>query len=822
MTVCLINLGRRRFSDDLAAALSSLIFLIAGLIGTATPTAATEESPTLIVTLVGGADSASVIARDGGAEVSQTPALYRHIVSVPAEELETVLARYQTDPLVAQVELDRSRPAKGDPDPFNSTQWPLPQMGWALVTLDLFGNTNPAVLAAAAYAPPDLTGTALAGASPFDGSAGAGAPGNDSVATPPLPAGEPSVGDGVAYEKAAQTITVTAAAPATAVYASTFDVAATASSNLVVTITTSGACTGSGNGSTTITMTSGTGICTVSFNQAGDANHNAAPEVTNATTATKADQRVALTAAYASTFTVAAAASSGLAVAITTSGVCTGSGSGAATIAMTSGTGHCTVHYNQAGDANYQAASEATNDTTAIKADQRITVTAAAPATAVYASTFDVTATASSKLAVAITVSGVCTGSGRGTATIAMTSGVGLCMLHFNQAGDDNFYAATQVTESVTAEQATLIVRPNPPTASRQYSDGNPSFVPSYSGFATGEGVSDLTEEPSCATTAGPTSTPGSYPIMCSGGSALNYAFGYADGATLTVTAEDALIGFGRDNPAAVKVTSHGRYTKKLSLTVLVKEKQPDTATKEAAAGDINSAALTVTLSPLLAGGIIRLTCTAAPVSVIGYDAVKTFTCTTDRDLGIDVYDLTAQVSGNYSGVAYDSISVYGRDMGFANGGGWFYWPGTADKTNFGFVMKSGKSDTDLRGTLLVVRHHADGTISRIKSHSLTGLVLQNDATAGCGNAIFSGNATHTVWNPSANTGRGGYMSTDDNQFMAYAEDCNNPGTGLDYFLVRSVGEFQMLTDVSVNKVPLAAERGDIVVPHGAGKRLPR
>jgi len=318
---------------------------------------------------------------------------------------------------------------------------------------------------------------------------------------------------------------------------------------------------------------------------------------------------------------------------------------------------------------------------------------------------------------------------------------------------------------------------------------------------------------------AGPASAPGSYPVTCIGGAASNYSFSYDGGAALAVTEEEALVEFSRDNLVAVKARSRGKYTDKLRLTVLVKERQPDTAANEAAAGDIDSAALTLTLSPLSAGGVIRLTCTAAPVPVTGYGAVKTFTCATNVNLGVDVYDVSAQVTGNYAGVGYDGIAVYGRGLGFVNGGGWFHWPGTEDKTNFGFVIKNGKGSTDPQGNLLVVRHHSDGTVSRIKSGSLTGLVLQDDATTGCGNATFSGKATYTAWNPSAGSALGGYVSTDGNPFMAYAEDCNNPGTGLDHFLVRGVGQIQMPTDVYVSKVPLAADRGDIVVPHTAGKK---
>src|SRR5215472_4876639 len=77
--------------------------------------------------------------------------------------------------------------------------------------------------------------------------------------------------------------------------------------------------------------------------------------------------------AYGSTFPVAATASSGLTVAITTTGGCSGSGSGSATITMTSSATSCVVHYNQAGSVIYNPAPEVTETTTATKAALTIT-----------------------------------------------------------------------------------------------------------------------------------------------------------------------------------------------------------------------------------------------------------------------------------------------------------------------------------------------------------------------------------------------------------------------------------------------------------------
>ncbi len=191
-------------------------------------------------------------------------------------------------------------------------------------------------------------------------------------------------------------------------------------------------------------MTSGTGTCTVTYNQAGNANYLAASQVTQTTTAQKASQVITVTQGapatkvYNTSFTVAATAPGGT-VAIGVSGVCTLSGS---TVTMTSGTGTCTVTFNQAGNANYAAAAQVTQATTAQKASQTITVTQGAPATKVYNTSFTVAATAPGGT-VAIGVSGVCTLSG---STVTMTSGTGTCTVTFNQAGNANYAAAAQVS----------------------------------------------------------------------------------------------------------------------------------------------------------------------------------------------------------------------------------------------------------------------------------------------------------------------------------------------------------------------------------------
>ena len=105
---------------------------------------------------------------------------------------------------------------------------------------------------------------------------------------------------------------------------------------LAVTFTSSGACSNSG---ATYTMTSGTGTCSVIANQAATLTTRQRPGYKVGNNATKATQTITITtipasAVYNTNFTVAASASSGLAVTFTSSGSCSNS---CATYTMTNG-----------------------------------------------------------------------------------------------------------------------------------------------------------------------------------------------------------------------------------------------------------------------------------------------------------------------------------------------------------------------------------------------------------------------------------------------------------------------------------------------------
>jgi hypothetical protein len=121
------------------------------------------------------------------------------------------------------------------------------------------------------------------------------------------------------------------------------------------------------------------------------------------------------------------------------------------------------------------------------KADQAIDVTTPAPTQSINTATFDVAATGgASGNPVDISVTGICTGSGENTATITMTEFRGVCVVHYNQAGNSNYNAAPEVTENVPTQLITISGNAGIGGAVLNYTDGGPQTV-------TADGNGDFT-----------------------------------------------------------------------------------------------------------------------------------------------------------------------------------------------------------------------------------------------------------------------------------------------------------------------------------------
>jgi hypothetical protein len=255
--------------------------------------------------------------------------------------------------------------------------------------------------------------------------------------------------------KSSQSITFTSSAPSSAsVGGSPYHVTATASSGLGVSFSiaagSAGVCSISG---TTVSFT-GSGTCTINADQAGNASYLAAPQVQQSFAVGLPPQTITFTSTTpgsavvgGATYTVAATATSGLAVSFSiaagSAGICSISGT---TVSMT-GAGTCVVNANQAGNASYAAAPQVQQSFAVGKGSQTITFTSTPGKYDKNDPPYTVSATATSGLAVTFTTdpssNGVCSVSG----TTVSFQGRGTCIVYANQAGNANWLPAPQIQQ---------------------------------------------------------------------------------------------------------------------------------------------------------------------------------------------------------------------------------------------------------------------------------------------------------------------------------------------------------------------------------------
>ncbi len=114
-------------------------------------------------------------------------------------------------------------------------------------------------------------------------------------------------------------------------------------------------------------------------------------------------------------------------------------------------------------------------------------------------------------------------------------------------------YSITFVNGTLTITKAVLTATAD--DKFRTYGAANPPFTITYTGFISGESVANITPGTASAVTATPTASVGTYAIVPSGGSAVNYSFVYVNGtitiskATVTATANNATRLYGDANP---------------------------------------------------------------------------------------------------------------------------------------------------------------------------------------------------------------------------------------------------------------------------------
>ena len=217
---------------------------------------------------------------------------------------------------------------------------------------------------------------------------------------------------------------------------------------------TTGVCaTGGTNGSTVTGLTAGT--CIVAADQAGNANYNAAAQVTQNLSIGKGTQSVAFgtlpSVIVGGTGTLSAtggASGNPVTFSSQTAGVCTLSGS--TVTGVTAGT--CTVTADQAGNANYNAAAQVTQNLSIGKGTQSVAFGTLPSVVVGGTGTLSATGGASGNpVTFSSQTAGVCTVSG--STVIGVTAGT--CTIAANQAGNASYKAAAQVTQNLSIGKGT-------------------------------------------------------------------------------------------------------------------------------------------------------------------------------------------------------------------------------------------------------------------------------------------------------------------------------------------------------------------------------
>ena len=260
-----------------------------------------------------------------------------------------------------------------------------------------------------------------------------------------------------------QSIRFTSAVPPNAAVGSgTYAPTATASSGLPVTLARAATSRSCQLASGVVTFTAA-GTCVIYANQAGNAAYRPASQASQSFTISRNSQSITFTstappnaAVGSGSYTPSAVASSGLPVTLiraATSKSC----------ALTSGVvtftaaGTCVIYANQAGNAAYRPASQASQSFTISRNPQTITFTSAAPLNAVVGSgTYTPLATASSGLPVTLTRAATSKSCELTSGVVAFTA-AGTCVIYANQAGNATYQPAAQVGQAFAISTPSLI-----------------------------------------------------------------------------------------------------------------------------------------------------------------------------------------------------------------------------------------------------------------------------------------------------------------------------------------------------------------------------
>ncbi|MFK8061354.1 MAG: T9SS type A sorting domain-containing protein, partial [Polaribacter sp.] len=246
---------------------------------------------------------------------------------------------------------------------------------------------------------------------------------------------------------------------------SDFQLTASASSNLAVSYTSSNTnvATISGN---TVTII-GSGTTTITASQLGDANYNAAADVTQNLTINKINQTITFSSLIGKTFgdtdfQLTATSSSNLPITYTSSNTNAVTISG--DIATIVGAGTTIITASQVGNSNYNAANNTNQILTVSNASQTITFTLNFTNNRVYGQApRTLNASSDSGLPITYTSSdpSVIAVNGNVISFVGVGNGI---IITAKQAGNNNYSAAPDVTQTINVSKAGQIITFNPPT----------------------------------------------------------------------------------------------------------------------------------------------------------------------------------------------------------------------------------------------------------------------------------------------------------------------------------------------------------------------
>jgi MBG domain (YGX type) len=226
----------------------------------------------------------------------------------------------------------------------------------------------------------------------------------------------------------------------------------------------SGACSilTSGGDAGKLAITAGMGTCKITATRAGNGNYNDVTSAEHTVTVSKANQSVSFDSGtvpfsktYHTTFTPTATATSGLTPTISVSGGCSRDDT-TGVVLMTSGTTSCQLTASQGGNGNYNAATDATAEVLAVKADQA-TLMVTSPDSGTFGQTLQIASSGgngSGAVTYSVGGSSGCAINGTDGTKLDIIHGSGTCAVTAHKATDADYNAADSAAHPVVLSRA--------------------------------------------------------------------------------------------------------------------------------------------------------------------------------------------------------------------------------------------------------------------------------------------------------------------------------------------------------------------------------